>query len=159
MVKIRESAGRPFMMLENINFFLDACKNKLQVPDYRVRNHTDLARKCLTVFFIKLFLPLDLLERKNMPRVIYCLHQFANLMFEKYGLGLKIVEKTGQFQFSQEEIEKAQRDLEEYELDKTSGAAPSHTNDAELEKERQRALEEAIRLRKCLFATTKKHCF
>lgn len=74
--KIAESTGRPFLMLENINFFLAGCR-KLGMPEH------------------KLFLPLDLLERKNMPKVVYCIHQFAALAVEKYGIGRKIGDRTG----------------------------------------------------------------
>lgn len=91
-----------------------------------------------------------------MPRVIYCLHQFANYVFEKYGVGLKIVEKTGEFQFSQEEIDKAQRDLDEYELEQNSSTTsiPADDNSEKLEKKSMRTLEESIRLRKHFFIFT-----
>ncbi|PRP86194.1 Ras GTPase-activating protein [Planoprotostelium fungivorum] len=96
--KIAESTGRPFLMLENINFFLAGCR-KLGMPEH------------------KLFLPLDLLERKNMPKVVYCIHQFAALAVEKYGIGRKIGDRTGKeaFKFDEEELAKAGKDLEESE--------------------------------------------
>ncbi len=44
--------GKPFLMMENINFFLASA-----AKDFQLLPHN-------------LFLPLDLLERKNMPKVI-----------------------------------------------------------------------------------------
>mmetsp|Transcript_13481 Transcript_13481/g.18624 ORF Transcript_13481/g.18624 Transcript_13481/m.18624 type:complete len:1451 (-) Transcript_13481:48-4400(-) len=96
IAKIADSVGKPFLMLDNINFFLKALKD-LGIPDHES------------------FLPLDLLERKNMPRVVYCIHRMAATFYQKYGFGAKIEEKTGAYQFSEDELEKASRDLEEAE--------------------------------------------
>lgn len=122
-IKFKDSTGKPFVMLENINFFLEACKS-MNIPDH------------------KLFLPLDLHERKNMPRVVYCLHSFAIYVYEKYGIGLKIVDKTGKFNFTEDELAKAQRDLDEVEEEGTAVPKRSHS---ELEREREKVLLEQIR--------------
>eukprot|EP01117_Protostelium_nocturnum_P006541 TRINITY_DN2357_c0_g1_i1.p1 TRINITY_DN2357_c0_g1~~TRINITY_DN2357_c0_g1_i1.p1 ORF type:complete len:1438 (-),score=655.21 TRINITY_DN2357_c0_g1_i1:71-4384(-) len=108
--KIAPSTGKPFLMLENINFFLDACK-AINVPDH------------------KSFSPLDLLERKNMPKVVYCIHQFAQIAFEQFRIGRKIGERNeaSSYHFEPEELEKAGKDLEESENAKppAKSASPS----------------------------------
>lgn len=50
----------------------------------------------------KLFFPLDLLERKNIPRVVYCLHELAAVVHTKYGIGKRITDRTGSFKFGDE---------------------------------------------------------
>jgi hypothetical protein len=62
--------------MENINFFLGAL-----VKDFQILPHM-------------LFLPLDLLERKNMPKVVYCLHELARVAFANKWVTFQIIDKV-----------------------------------------------------------------
>jgi len=118
VAKVVSAQGKPFLMLENINFFLEAAR-QLGIPEH------------------KLFLPLDLLERKNMPKVVYCLHEMAAFAYSKFGIGRAIVDRTGTYHFDDDELQKAQRDLEEIETNQSGTAdAPVRTHD-QMEQDRR----------------------
>jgi len=112
---------KPFLMLENINFFLKAGKTTFELPDH------------------KLFLPLDLHERKNMPKVIYCLHELARIAESKYGkIGIK--DNSGKYKFDEEELNQAAIDLEELDKAKAGkAAAPVPQVDNKLLEEQKKA--------------------
>ncbi|KAL1478575.1 hypothetical protein MTO96_034981 [Rhipicephalus appendiculatus] len=54
--------------------------------------------------------PIDLYERKNLPKVIYCLHALSLYLF-KLGRAPRIEKLTGKLHFSDEEVEQVRRSL------------------------------------------------
>ncbi|KAJ3121772.1 hypothetical protein HK098_003406 [Nowakowskiella sp. JEL0407] len=61
------------------------------------------------VFFFELT---DLYEKKNIPKVIYCIHALSHLLTKK-GLGPSIKDLIGKLDFTDEQIESTQQSLEE----------------------------------------------
>lgn len=43
-----------------------------------------------------------------MPKVVYCIHEFARIAVEHFGVKFAIEDKTGSYSFSEEELQKAQ---------------------------------------------------
>nr|XP_037286231.1 ras GTPase-activating-like protein IQGAP1 [Rhipicephalus microplus] len=78
--------------------------------------HTDNINHWLTAMraigFPEHFLPdpIDLYERKNLPKVIYCLHALSLYLF-KLGRAPRIEKLTGKLHFSDEEVEQVRRSL------------------------------------------------
>ncbi|XP_013411467.1 ras GTPase-activating-like protein IQGAP1 [Lingula anatina] len=55
----------------------------------------------------------DIYDRKNMPRVIYCIHALSLYMF-KLGLAPQIQDLYGKIKFTEEEISAMRKELEKY---------------------------------------------
>jgi len=83
--KIFESDKLQFRHSDNINYFFDALKS-IQFPD---------------IFFFELT---DCYEKKNMPKVIYCLHGLSHVL-EMKGYGRAVRDLVGQLEFTDSEIQ------------------------------------------------------
>jgi hypothetical protein len=70
----------------------------------------------------------DLYDRKNMPKVIYCIHALSHYLAKK-GIAPKIRNLVGALYFTEEELTGAQQDLDDYQVSmpsfKNVGAAVS----------------------------------
>ena len=88
--------GLEFRHTDNINFWVNSMK-KLGLP--------------------KIFYPTttDLYDRKNMPRVIYCLHALS-LYLNKLGKGPVIEDLVDKAEFTEEEISIMTKELEKYNI-------------------------------------------
>ncbi|XP_048514358.1 ras GTPase-activating-like protein IQGAP1 isoform X2 [Athalia rosae] len=89
-------AGLQFRHTDNINHFLK-CLKSMQLP--------------LT------FQPetTDIYDRKNMPRVIYCIHALSTHLF-KMGMAPQIQDLYGKVNFTDEEIDSVSKELKKYGL-------------------------------------------
>jgi hypothetical protein len=78
----------------------------------------------------------DLYDRKNMPRVIYCIHALSHYLAKK-GIAPKIKNLLGSLQFTEDELAGAQRDLDDCRVPmpsfKNVGAAVSQEIQADME--------------------------
>lgn len=66
---------------------------------------------------------IDLYEKKNIPKVIYCIHALSWLLFRKGILDFRIGNLVGQLEFEKHELEAMQKDL-----DKAGVSMPSFGN-------------------------------
>ncbi|KAJ3292002.1 hypothetical protein HK104_005630 [Borealophlyctis nickersoniae] len=82
-----------FRHSDNINYLFDAMK-KVGLPD---------------VFFFELT---DLYEKKNIPKVIYCIHALGHLLFKK-GLAPPMSNLVGKLSFTDEQLDATQQSLDE----------------------------------------------
>ncbi|KFO79175.1 Ras GTPase-activating-like IQGAP3, partial [Cuculus canorus] len=89
-------AGLHFRHTDNINYWRDAM------------NHVGLP---------SIFHPetTDIYDKKNMPRVVYCIHALSLYLF-KLGLAPQIQDLYGKVDFTEEEINNMKRELEKYGL-------------------------------------------
>ncbi|CAG8468100.1 10535_t:CDS:10 [Diversispora eburnea] len=101
--KIFESPKLQFRHSVNINFFFDA------IRDVRLPN----------IFRFELT---DLYEKKNIPKVIYCIHALSHLLATK-GLTVRIRNLVGKLEFTDEQLHTTQRGL-----DASRVAMPSFAN-------------------------------
>lgn len=88
---VHRERGLCFRHTDNINHWLNAMRS-IGFPEY---------------FFPD---PFDLYERKNLPKVIYCLHALSLYLF-KLGKAPRIEKLTGKLHFSDEEVEQVRRSL------------------------------------------------
>ncbi|GAB0200906.1 ras GTPase-activating-like protein IQGAP3 [Grus japonensis] len=91
-----KAAGLHFRHTDNINYWRDAM------------NHVGLP---------SIFHPetTDIYDKKNMPRVVYCIHALSLYLF-KLGLAPQIQDLYGKVDFTEEEINNMKRELEKYGL-------------------------------------------
>ncbi|NXB94605.1 IQGA3 protein, partial [Vidua chalybeata] len=91
-----QTAGLHFRHTDNINYWRDAM------------SHVGLP---------SIFHPetTDIYDKKNMPRVIYCIHALSFYLF-KLGLAPQIQDLYGKVNFTEEEINNMKRELEKYGL-------------------------------------------
>ncbi|KAM8986460.1 ras GTPase-activating-like protein IQGAP3 isoform 2-T2 [Ara ararauna] len=91
-----KAAGLHFRHTDNINYWRDAM------------SHVGLP---------SLFHPetTDIYDKKNMPRVVYCIHALSLYLF-KLGLAPQIQDLYGKVDFTEEEINNMKRELEKYGL-------------------------------------------
>ncbi|XP_059688246.1 ras GTPase-activating-like protein IQGAP3 [Gavia stellata] len=91
-----EAAGLHFRHTDNINYWRDAM------------SHVGLP---------SIFHPetTDIYDKKNMPRVVYCIHALSLYLF-KLGLAPQIQDLYGKVDFTEEEINNMKRELEKYGL-------------------------------------------
>ncbi|XP_077561337.1 ras GTPase-activating-like protein IQGAP1 [Haemaphysalis longicornis] len=89
--RVYRERGPCFRHTENINHWLNAMRS-VGFPEY---------------FFPD---PFDLYEKKNLPKVIYCLHALSLYLF-KLGTSSRIKELRGKLYFSDDEVEKVRRML------------------------------------------------
>ncbi|XP_010019311.1 PREDICTED: ras GTPase-activating-like protein IQGAP3, partial [Nestor notabilis] len=91
-----KAAGLHFRHTDNINYWRDAM------------SHVGLP---------SIFHPetTDIYDKKNMPRVIYCIHALSLYLF-KLGLAPQIQDLYGKVDFTEEEINNMKRELEKYGL-------------------------------------------
>ncbi|KAL6266711.1 hypothetical protein P5V15_003547 [Pogonomyrmex californicus] len=91
-----KAAGLQFRHTDNINYFLK-CLESAQLP--------------LT------FLPetTDIYDKKNMPRLIYCIHALSKHLF-KYGKAPPMPDLYGKVNFSEEEIDAISKELQEHAI-------------------------------------------
>ncbi|NXF67219.1 IQGA3 protein, partial [Ciccaba nigrolineata] len=91
-----KAAGLHFRHTDNINYWRDAM------------SHVGLPL---------IFHPetTDIYDKKNMPRVVYCIHALSLYLF-KLGLAPQIQDLYGKVDFTDEEIDNMQRELEKYGL-------------------------------------------
>ncbi|KAK9728702.1 iqgap- protein [Basidiobolus ranarum] len=90
--KIFENPKIQYRHSDNINFFLAAIR-KIALPE---NFHFELT---------------DLYENKNLPKVIYCIHALGHLLFQQ-GRGPSVNNLIGKLNFSEEQLQAAQRGLE-----------------------------------------------
>ncbi|KAH9371977.1 hypothetical protein HPB48_021274 [Haemaphysalis longicornis] len=88
---VHRERGLCFRHTDNINHWLKAMRS-IDFPEY---------------FFPD---PFDLYEKKNLPKVIYCLHALSLYLF-KLGKAPRIKEVTGKLHFSDDEVEQVRRTL------------------------------------------------
>lgn len=88
---VHRERGLCFRHTDNINHWLNAMR-AIGFPEY---------------FFPD---PFDLYERKNLPKVIYCLHALSLYLF-KLGKAPRIEKLTGKLHFSDDEVEQVRRSL------------------------------------------------
>ncbi|KAL1924088.1 uncharacterized protein VTP21DRAFT_7123 [Calcarisporiella thermophila] len=89
--RIFKSSKLQFRHSDNINAFLEAIR-KVELPSY---------------FWFELT---DLYEKKNIPRVIYCIHALSYLLSRR-GLAPCVNNLVGQLEFTEEEIHATQQGL------------------------------------------------
>ncbi|XP_010562410.1 PREDICTED: ras GTPase-activating-like protein IQGAP3 [Haliaeetus leucocephalus] len=91
-----KAAGLHFRHTDNINYWRDAM------------SHVGLP---------SIFHPetTDIYDKKNMPRVVYCIHALSLYLF-KLGLAPQIQDLYGKLDFTEEEINNMKRELEKYGL-------------------------------------------
>ncbi|XP_055648380.1 ras GTPase-activating-like protein IQGAP3 [Falco peregrinus] len=91
-----KAAGLHFRHTDNINYWRDAMSH---------------------LGFPSIFHPetTDIYDKKNMPRVVYCIHALSLYLF-KLGLAPQIQDLYGKVDFTEEEISSTQRELEKYGL-------------------------------------------
>ncbi|KAI9093128.1 hypothetical protein DFS34DRAFT_631683 [Phlyctochytrium arcticum] len=82
-----------FRHSDNINFLFEAMR-RVGLPD---------------VFFFELT---DLYDKKNIPKVIYCIHALSHLL-SKRGLAPSMKNLVGQLSFTEEQLDATQQSLEE----------------------------------------------
>ncbi|XP_023246515.1 ras GTPase-activating-like protein IQGAP1 [Copidosoma floridanum] len=85
-------AGLQFRHTDNINFFLK-CLKSMQLP-YTFQPETT-----------------DIYDKKNMPRLIYCIHALSTHLF-KLGRATQIQDLYGKVNFTDEEIDTVSRELQ-----------------------------------------------
>lgn len=83
--KIFENEKLQFRHSDNINYFFEALK-KIQFPE---------------IFYFELT---DCYEKKNMPKVIYCLHALSHVL-EFKGYGKAVRDLVGKLEFTDKEVE------------------------------------------------------
>lgn len=80
----------------------------------------------------------DLYEKKNIPKVIYCIHALSWLLFRKGILNFKIGNLVGQLEFEQHELEDMQKGLDQsgVSMPNFSGLRPEPVEPVETEQDR-----------------------
>jgi len=96
--KINKKNSQPFLLMENIGFFLDACRS------LGVFRHTD-----------EPFLPIDLFEEKNIPKVINCLVLLDGAA-RKLGFQPNIQRVGEHIKFSEQQLKDAEEVLSKVTL-------------------------------------------
>ncbi|KAM6234220.1 ras GTPase-activating-like protein IQGAP3 [Porphyrio hochstetteri] len=91
-----KAAGLHFRHTDNINYWRDAL------------HHVGLP----AIFYPE---TTDIYDKKNMPRVVYCIHALSLYLF-KLGLAPQIQDLSGKVDFTEEEINNMKRELEKYGL-------------------------------------------
>ncbi|NWX48947.1 IQGA2 protein, partial [Steatornis caripensis] len=91
-----EAAGLHFRHTDNINYWRDAMSHVGLPP----------------IFYPE---TTDVYDKKNMPRVVYCIHALSLYLF-KLGLAPQIQDLYGKVDFTEEEIHNMKRELEKYGL-------------------------------------------
>lgn len=93
-LKVANTRGLHFRHTDNINFFMNGC-SKVGLP--------------------KVFLPetTDIYDKKNMPKLIYCIHALSLFLF-KLGLAPQIQDLYGKATFTEEQISAMRKELEKY---------------------------------------------
>ncbi|KAM6229158.1 ras GTPase-activating-like protein IQGAP3 [Spheniscus humboldti] len=91
-----KAAGLHFRHTDNINYWRDAMSH-LGLPSIFHPETTDIY------------------DKKNMPRVVYCIHALSLYLF-KLGLAPQIQDLYGKVDFTEEEINNMKRELEKYGL-------------------------------------------
>ncbi|KAJ7416558.1 Ras GTPase-activating-like protein IQGAP3 [Willisornis vidua] len=91
-----KAAGLHFRHTDNINYWRDAM------------SHVGLP----SIFYPE---TTDIYDKKNMPRVVYCIHALSLYLF-KLGLAPQIQDLYGKVNFTEEEINNMKRELEKYGL-------------------------------------------
>jgi Ras GTPase-activating-like protein IQGAP2/3 len=80
----------------------------------------------------------DLYEKKNIPKVIYCIHALSWLLFRKGIVDFKIGNLVGQLEFEQHELENMQKGLDQsgVSMPNFSGLRPEPVEPVETEEDR-----------------------
>lgn len=80
----------------------------------------------------------DLYEKKNIPKVIYCIHALSWLLFRKGMVDFKIGNLVGQLEFEQHELENMQKGLDQsgISMPNFSGLRPEPVEPVESEEDR-----------------------
>jgi len=80
----------------------------------------------------------DLYEKKNIPKVIYCIHALSWLLFRKGIVDFKIGNLVGQLEFEQHELENMQKGLDQsgISMPNFSGLRPEPAEPVETEEDR-----------------------
>jgi hypothetical protein len=111
------ASGLHFRHTDNINFFLQAIKY-IGLPEVRSleRDSCFWALSNLKPSF-QIFTPetTDIYDRKNMPRVIFCIHALSLFLY-KLGIASEMDDLTGKATFTEEEIGAMREALDQYGL-------------------------------------------
>ncbi|NXE14713.1 IQGA2 protein, partial [Lophotis ruficrista] len=91
-----QAAGLHFRHTDNINYWREALR-RVGLPSIFHPETTDIY------------------DKKNMPRVVYCIHALSLYLF-KLGLAPQIQDLYGKVDFTEEEIDNVKRELERYGL-------------------------------------------
>ncbi|KAM6039288.1 ras GTPase-activating-like protein IQGAP3 [Chlamydotis macqueenii] len=91
-----KAAGLHFRHTDNINYWREAL-SRVGLPSIFHPETTDIY------------------DKKNMPRVVYCIHALSLYLF-KLGLAPQIQDLYGKVDFTEEEIDNVKRELEKYGL-------------------------------------------
>ena len=87
---------------------------------------------------------IDLYEKKNIPKVIYCIHALSWLLYRKGMVDFRIGNLVGQLQFQDHELEQTQRGLDKAGISMPSFQGMGASFGAEPEPEPQETEEERI---------------
>jgi len=86
----------------------------------------------------------DLYEKKNIPKVIYCIHALSWLLFRKGIVDFRIGNLVGQLQFEDHELEEMQKGLDKAGISMPNFSGMSANFDVEPEPEPEETEEERI---------------
>ncbi|KAG8519948.1 Ras GTPase-activating-like protein IQGAP3 [Galemys pyrenaicus] len=108
-----QATGLHFRHTDNINFWLSAIAH-IGLPS------VTQDRKIVVVtgwFFLQTFFPetTDIYDKKNMPRVVYCIHALSLFLF-RLGLAPQIHDLYGKVKFTAEELSNMASELAKYGL-------------------------------------------
>ena len=91
---------------------------------------------------------IDLYEKKNIPKVIYCIHALSWLLFRKGLVDFRIGNLVGQLHFEHHELEEMQKGLDKAGVNMPSFAAMGANFGAEIEPEPEPVESEEDRIRR-----------
>ncbi|MBN3301610.1 IQGA1 protein, partial [Amia calva] len=106
----------PKMVSEKKIYDRDQARYKRSGLHFRHTDNTvQWLRAMESVGFPKIFYPetTDVYDRKNMPRVIYCIHALSLYLY-KLGIAPQIQDLLGKVDFTEEEISNMRKELEKY---------------------------------------------
>ena len=104
-----EEMRKGVILADLARIFAPECVKKVFVADELQYRHTDNINYFLeglaSVAFPKVFLfeTFDVYDKKNIPRVIYCLHALAHYL-ERLGKGARMKSLAGKVEFTEEEV-------------------------------------------------------
>uniref|UniRef100_A0A8C8A155 IQ motif containing GTPase activating protein 2 n=1 Tax=Oryzias sinensis TaxID=183150 RepID=A0A8C8A155_9TELE len=101
----------PKMVSEKRIYDRDQCRYKVNLP----HNTVQWLRAMELVGLPKIFYPetTDVYDRKNMPKVVYCIHALSLYLY-KLGIAPQIQDLLGKVAFTEEEISNMRSELEKY---------------------------------------------
>lgn len=109
------SKGLNLRHTDNINFILTAMRH-VGLPE------------------VFLFETIDLYEKKNIPKVIYCIHALSFLL-AKLGLAPHIKNLVGKLQFTDEQLDATTKDLDGVNMPQFDGVASALAKELPFDRE------------------------